>query len=309
MMIKEHESLAPKTTMRIGGDARYFAELETKEDVEKAYEFAQKKNIPLIALGAGSNTIFADGEINALVVRIKANAVKIEGNKITVEAGKNLAQLVNELAENGLDLSPLTGIPGTVGGAVFGNAGQGPKGIWIDSFIENVEVFENKSWKIFLKDQCKFGYRDSIFKWKMEQPSLSAEADELRPSRSGKWKVRVIWKVKFNIPKENPVTIKNSIETLLRKRISSQPFAKTAGSCFTVSSDGTPAWQLIDKAGLRGLKIGGVKISEKHANFLINDKGGNLEDVIKIIETVKDRIPNVGEVEMRLFGENGQHIC
>ena len=115
MMIKEHESLAPKTTMRIGGEARYFAELETKEDVEKTYEIAPKKNITLIALGDGSNTIFADGEINALVVRIKANAVKIEGNKITVEAGKNLAQLVNELAENGLDLSPLTGIPGTVG--------------------------------------------------------------------------------------------------------------------------------------------------------------------------------------------------
>src|SRR3989344_5715467 len=119
------------TTMKIGGSARYYAELKTKSDVEEAYKFAKEKNVPLILLGAGSNTIFADGTVEALIAKVAAEAVTIENTTITVEAGKYLAVLINELAEKDLDLSPLTGIPGTIGGAIFGNAGQGFGGMWI----------------------------------------------------------------------------------------------------------------------------------------------------------------------------------
>ena len=119
MDIQENIPLANKTTMRIGGSALYYAEISTKEDVEQAYEFAQEKDLPLITLGGGSNTIFSDDTINALVVRIKADEMEIDGNLITIKAGKNLPMLINELAEKGFDLSPLTGIPGTVGGAIL----------------------------------------------------------------------------------------------------------------------------------------------------------------------------------------------
>ena len=124
--------------MRIGGTAKYYAELETKEDVEAAIAFAEEKNVPFIILGGGSNMIFADGTIDAFVARIATSTVTVENETVSVDSGKNLPQLINELAEQGLDLSPLTGILGTVGGAVFGNAGQGPQGTWINGFVDSV---------------------------------------------------------------------------------------------------------------------------------------------------------------------------
>ncbi|MBU0766272.1 UDP-N-acetylmuramate dehydrogenase [Patescibacteria group bacterium] len=289
MLIKDHEPLGPKTTMRIGGTARYFADLETKQDVEEAYAFAQEKKVPLVVLGAGANTIFADGTINALVVRVKGDDIEIDGNSIRVQTGKNLAILINECAEDGLDLSALTGIPGTVGGAIVGNAGQGPKGTWLDSFVVNVTAFVDGEWKTFSKEECEFAYRESTFK---RQSTINHQ-----PST-------IIWEAILNAPQGKPEEIKSTIQELLKKRMKAQPHAKTSGSCFK-AANGTPAWELIEKAGLRDLKIGGVHISEKHANFLINEDG-SFEDVAKIIEEVQTKVPELKEVEMRLIGEDGQ---
>ncbi|MBU2259621.1 FAD-binding protein, partial [Patescibacteria group bacterium] len=227
MLIKEHEPLGSKTTMKIGGNARYFAELESKKDVEEAYKFSQKKNLPLVVLGAGANTIFAGGTIEALVVRIKADSVQVDGNSVRVQTGKNLAILINECAEAGLDLSALTGIPGTVGGAIVGNAGQGPKGTWIDYFVKSVVIFEDVEWKTLSKEDCQFSYRESMFKKR-----TSKQAN----------KRTIIWEVALEIQKRSPEEIKENIEQLLQKRIESQPHAKTAGSCFK-AADGTPAWE------------------------------------------------------------------
>ncbi|MCA9370381.1 MAG: FAD-binding protein [Candidatus Peregrinibacteria bacterium] len=286
MKIQENVSLKGKTTMRIGGSAKYYAELSSKEDVERAVEFAQQKNVPLIPLGGGSNTIFANGEINALVVRITASDVRITNHEsLTVEAGKNLPMLINELAKQGLDLSPLTGILGTVGGAVFGNAGQGPNGIWIDSYIESVEVFTDSEWKVYNNDECDFSYRESVFKNLQKAPPI-------------------IWSVTLAIPKRDPTEIEAEIKRLLQQRIETQPHVKTAGSCFKAAG-GTPAWQLIDNAGLRETAHGGVHISEKHANFLINDGEGTFDDAVQVVKTIEDGIPEGLEVEMRFIKEDG----
>ncbi len=284
MEIFENVSLKGKTTMRIGGTTKYFAELATKEDVERAVEFAAQKNIPLIPLGGGSNTIFADGEINALVVRMKNDAVKIDGNRVTVGASKNLPVLINELAKEGLDLSALTGILGTVGGAVYGNAGQGPKGIWIDAFVESVEVFVDGQWHTYDKQQCEFQYRESIFKHMSSTP--------------------IIWETTLVLPEKEPAEIEAEIQRLLQKRIETQPHVKTAGSCFKAVGD-TPAWKLIDTAGLRDTKKGGVHISEKHANFLINDGEGTFNDAVNVVKTIEDGIADGFEVEMRFVKEDG----
>lgn len=289
MEIKENEPLKNKTTMKIGGLARFYAEPEAREDIEDAYKFAKENGVPLIVFGAGSNTIFSDGTINALVVRIKASEVIFPepapepAPEFEVESGKNLAQLVNELADQGLDLSTLTGIPGTFGGAVIGNAGQGPGGTWLDSYVESVTVFDDGEWKEMNKDECKFSYRESIFKTNNA----------------------IVWSAKLKLPKSEPHLIKKQIDYLLQKRISDQPHVKTSGSCFKAADDGTPAWQLIEKAELRGFKVGGVHVSDKHCNFLINDEDGSFEDVVKIIDTIKKSAPDVGAVEMRLIGEDG----
>lgn len=296
MELFEGVSLKGKTTMRIGGTAKYYAELTTREDVERAVEFAKEKNIPLIPLGGGSNMIFADGEIHALVVRIQNDDIDIQGNRVSVGAAKNLPALINELAKHELDLSPLTGILGTVGGAVFGNAGQGPSGIWIDSFIVSVDAYIDGVWKTFSKDACEFSYRESWFKHQSgtsKQPPL-------------------IWETTLMLPEKDTAEIEAEIQRLLQKRIETQPHVKTAGSCFKAVGE-TPAWQLIDNAGLRDTTHGGVRISEKHANFLINDGEGTFEDVVHIVNTIQQHLsahPSLGagekiDVEMRFVKEDG----
>ncbi len=208
----------------------------------------------------------------------------IEGNTVTIGSGNNLAMLINELAKQGLDLSALTGIPGTLGGAIFGNAGQGPKGVWLDSFVVSVRAFVDGAWATFSKDECAFRYRESVFK------------DHATPV--------IIWEATFKIPRGEPVAIAANVEALLKQRIETQPHQRTAGSCFKAAGS-TPAWQLIDKAGLRDLKIGNVRISEKHANFLIGAEGATFADAKALVERVQQAVPHDLEVEMRFVENDG----
>src|SRR3989338_6138481 len=284
MEIKELVSVGSKTTMRIGGQARYYAELATKEDAEEAVRFSKEKNVPLIILGSGSNTIFADGVIEALVVRLKTEKVIIDGNTVRVDAGKNLAMLINELAKQNLDLSALTGIPGTIGGAIFGNAGQGQKGIWMDHFVKDVTVLINGEWKTLPKEACEFRYRESVFKHTHEP--------------------LIIWHVTLEVPSRDQAQVETEIQALLKKRIETQPHIKTAGSCFKAVGE-TPAWKLIDAAGLRGTKIGDVQIAEKHANFLLNVGRATYDDAKSLVERVRENVSEPLDVEMRFIEPDG----
>lgn len=291
MDLQELASVGGKTTMRIGGKARYFATMHTREDVEEAVRVANDKRLPLILLGSGSNTVFNDGITEALVARIGNTGVKVNGNTVTVGAGANLAMLVNDLAKRGLDLSPLTGIPGTVGGAIFGNAGQGPKGTWIDAYVVSVTAYMAEEWKTFSKAECGFGYRESAFKhW---------------TKRMDKWLIMpVIWEAVLDVPSGDPAAIQAEVQRLLQVRIDTQPHLKTAGSCFKAVG-GTPAWKLIDAAGLRGTQIGGVQIAEKHANFLLNKGDATYADAKAIVEKVKSTITEPLDVEMRFIEPDG----
>lgn len=291
MDLQELASVGGKTTMRIGGKARYFATMQTRQDVEEAVRIATERQIPLILLGSGSNTVFNDGITEALIARIGNTGMTIDGNTVTVGAGANLAMLVNDLAKQGLDLSPLTGIPGTVGGAIFGNAGQGPKGTWMDRYVVSVTVFMAGTWKTFTKDECGFGYRESAFKhW-------TANMD--------KWLIMpIIWEVVLNIPNGDPAAIQVEVQRLLQVRIDTQPHVKTAGSCFKAVGE-TPAWKLIDAAGLRGTQIGGVQIAEKHANFLLNKGDATYANAKAIVEKVRSTITEPLDVEMRFIEPDG----
>lgn len=282
LSVKEQVSLKGKTTMRIGGIARYFAELQEKDDVDAAFAFAREKNVPLIMIGGGSNTIFADGEIAALVVRIAARDVTRDGNRLTIEAGKNLMELIMECAKEGLDLSPLTGILGAVGGAIFGNAGQGPAGVWMDRYVVSVDAFVDGAWRTFTKEECGFAYRESTFKH-MHTP--------------------IIWSVTLDVPSRASADIEKDIQALIQRRLDTQPHVKTAGSCF-VAVDGTPAWKLIDAAGMRGYQVGGVQVAEKHANFLLNTGDATFADAVTVVEDVRKNIGDV-RVEMRFIEPDG----
>ncbi len=288
MQIQENIPLGPKTTMRIGGVARYYGEIQTQEDCEQTVIFSKEHNIPLILLGGGSNTIFADGTVNALVARMKADAMEVKDNEVRVQSGKILASLINELAAHNLDLSSLTGILGTVGGAVFGNAGQGFTGIWIDSFVKYVTVYLDGQWRTLTKEECDFRYRESLFKNTQNPP--------------------IIWDVQLEVPSKPEAEIKEEVQRLLKRRIETQPHVKTAGSCFKTTADGTPAWKLIEAAGLRGKKIGGVEIAEKHANFLLNVEKGTFQDVVELTTEIRKKVPAIENIEMRLYGEDGKIV-
>jgi UDP-N-acetylmuramate dehydrogenase len=269
--------------MRIGGAARYYAEIRSEHDCNDVDAFAREKKLPLWILGGGSNTIFADGEINAVVARMVADGMIVEKNRVIVEAGKNLPLLINELAARDLDLSVLTGILGTVGGAVFGNAGEGPQGTWIDHFVAKVRALCDGAWKTFDRAECEFSYRESVFKHMKTTP--------------------IIWGITLEVPSRPKDEISAEIDRRLKRRLETQPHIKTAGSCFK-AVNGTPAWQLIDAAGLRGKKIGGVQIAEKHANFLLNVDRGSYRDTMDLVKEVKESIPDL-DVEMRFVAEDG----
>lgn len=283
MQLQEFVPLAPKTTMRIGGPARFYAELKTQGDVEEAAQFAQAKGLPMIALGAGSNSVFADEGIDAVVVRVVADAIDVNGNTVRAEAGAALATLVTHLAKRGLDLSALTGIPGTVGGAVFGNAGQGPQGTWLDHFVQTVAVYADGQWRTLTREECGFAYRESAFK---------------------RWKNPLIWKVTLSVPSRRAADIEQDIHVLLKKRTVAQPFTRTAGSCFKAVND-TPAWKIIDAAGLKGRREGQVQVSDKHANFLINAGEGTFTDAKRLVADIREKTGIPLELEMRFFERDG----
>lgn len=293
MHIREHEPVGAKTTMRIGGKARYFAEVSSREDIEAAVAFARAQSLPLIVLGSGSNTIFADGIIHAFVIRITAVHVHVHDDHVTVASGKNLAMLVNEMASQGLDLSPLTGIPGTVGAAVFGNAGQGPKGIWMDTYVESVTAYVDGCWRTFDHHSCCFRYRESAFK------------DQIRHQPSGIHPPPILWEAVLKIPRARPEAIHAEIQRLLRVRVATQPHLKTAGSCFKAVGD-TPAWKLIDAAGFRGARFGDIEIAQKHANFLLNVGRASFADATAAVRTIRSATPTPLEVEMRFIGADGR---
>ena len=135
------------------------------------------------------------------------------------------------------------------------------------------------------KDECNYRYRESWFK---DNAALSP----------------LIWSVTLRLPEIAPENIEAEVQRLLQQRLDTQPHIKTAGSCFKAVG-GKPAWQLIDEAGLRKTTSGGVHISEKHANFLINDGEATFEDATKVVQTIEENIPEGLEVEMRFVKEDG----
>ncbi len=274
--------------MRIGGQARAYGEIETQADVEQAVAYSVQNALPLIILGGGSNTVFADGVVEALVCRLKNSETKIEGNTVIVKAGVILGSLINELAEKDLDLSALTGIPGTIGGAIIGNAGQGFGGTWIDTYVRSVTVYMEGRWQTLSPVACRFRYRESGFK-EITGPL-------------------VVWEATLEVPSRPGAEVKAEAERLLQKRIDVQPHLKTAGSAFKSLPDGTPAWKLIEAAGLRGTKIGDLEISQKHCNFFTNAGKATFHDILALTKLIREKVPQIEGIEMRLYGNDGQIV-
>jgi len=309
--VKKNILLKNYTTFRIGGPAKYFFQTKTKRDLILAVKIAKKFRLPFFVLGGGSNLLVSDKGFKGLVIKIQNSKFEIlngarrrrEGggrvsSKIFTEAGTLLRHLVNATTRVGLTgLEWAVGIPGTVGGAVRGNAGAFRKSM--EDIIKTVEAFDTKTGKIkTLKSKdCKFGYRDSIFKKNKNLIILSAML-QLKKGR--------------HPPATRKKKIKNKIQKNLEQRKRTQPLNfPSAGSVFKnpqgfstgelgeedkSSSSAFAAARLIEECGLKGKRIGNVKIFEKHANFIVNLGGGKGKDVMGLIKIIKNRVKKKFEV-------------
>ncbi|MCK5044745.1 UDP-N-acetylmuramate dehydrogenase [Candidatus Parcubacteria bacterium] len=264
--VRKDVSLADYTTFKIGGLAKYFFEAKTKEDIVKAIKAAIKCNLPFFILSRGSNLLISDKGYQGLIIRI-ANQ---EFNNLQCGAGMDLSKLVNFAKENELTgMEWAAGIPGTIGGAICGNAGAFEYSI--ADVLAQAEVLDVKEEeiKVFQNKDCQFSYRSSIFK---KNPQL------------------VILSAGFKLKQGRKENIVQKMQEHLEHRAKTQPTGfPCAGSIFKNSTDFS-AGQMIERCGLKGKKIGKVEVSQKHANFIINTGGGTAKEVVTLINLIKQEV-------------------
>ena len=270
--IKNNVSLKNYTTFKTGGKAKYFFVARNKENIISAIATARKFKLPFFIIGKGSNLLASDRGFKGIVIKIQNTKYKILNTKIVAEAGILLSQLVSETIKKNLTgLEWAVGIPGTLGGAIYGNAGAFKKSIGDNT--KEVEVYDLKSRKLrILKNKdCKFKYRESVFKENKNLVILSAE---------------------LQLKKGDERKIEDGVKEYLNYRKNTQPLNfPSIGSIFK----NTPlhsAGELIEKCGLKGKRIGHVQISEKHANFIVNLGKGKAKDVVTLIKLIQKKVKN-----------------
>ena len=259
--IKKNVLLKNYTTFKIGGRAKYFYIAKDKEDLIRAITLAKKMKLPFFILGGGSNLLISDRGFNGLVIKF--------GQPLSLYVSKGLEWAV--------------GIPGTIQGAVCGNTGAFKQSM--QDAVKEVEVFDVKTGEIknFKNKDCQFSYKDSIFKKKKNLIILSVKIKN-RASEGSEDEDEN--EVLIASKKSNAQKIKEYLDYRKERQPLNFP---SAGSVFK-NPPGFSAGELIDECGLKGKKIGNVKISEKHANFIVNLGRGEAKDVMRLIKIIKNRV-------------------
>ncbi len=307
---KKNVDLAPLTTFKIGGPAKFFMEIEYAEELSEAVKWAKEAGEKIYILGGGSNLLINDHGINGLVLVLKNDEVKPMGTRLHCSSGASLAYAISLARRNSLSgLEWAFGIPkATIGGAVRGNAGAfGQK---TEDIVETVEAFnmEKQQYQFFSKNDCRFDYRDSVFK---HNP------------------IFIIWGITFKMKEDTQDNINEKINANLKHRDNSQPRLPSAGSVFKnmsleyikevneklaeelvqkgkTNSDMVGAGALIDMLGFKGRVMGGAKVSLEHANFIVNTGNATARNVIELMtyihQEVKDRFRVELEPEIEVMG-------
>lgn len=269
--IQKNISLAPYTTLKIGGPADYFVIVKSQNELVEALNWAKEKNLPYFILGNGSNVLVSDQGFRGLIIQLRITDCELKKTALRVGVGASMSTLAKLTAKAGLTgLEFGIGIPGTVGGAIWGNAGA--FGQEIKDVLTAVKILMPKTdaaMHTMDNGACEFGYRTSIFK---------------------KYKDWVIIEALFELAKSNKKECEKKIKQILKDKKNNQPMGeKSAGSIFK-NPPGYKAWALICEAEMKGFKIGEAKVSEKHANFIINTGKATAEHVIMLITMIKQRV-------------------
>jgi UDP-N-acetylmuramate dehydrogenase len=271
------EPLARFTTMRVGGPADLFATVHNAHELRALVRFARTRGLPHFVLGRGSDLVIADAGIRGLVIQVRAEGSRTDGERYTAEAGVQMARAATETQQAGLTgLEFGLAIPGTVGGAVWANAGAHDSDV--AGVLESARVLAaDGSETIVPATDLGLSYRDSRFKHPGGDAGRAAPRD-------------VIVDATFRLAAADPAAIKARLDDIRRWRQAHQPLGlASAGSVFR-NPPGDSAGRLIDAAGLKGLRIGGAVVSEKHANFIVNDQKGLAADVRRLAERVRAEV-------------------
>lgn len=279
------EPLSRHSSARIGGPADALLVAKTIDDLRTAARIAWESDIPLTVLGSGSNILISDAGVRGLVIHNRAEQVSFDGPRVTAESGMGIINLARQCLKNGLSgFEWAVGIPGTLGGAVYGNAGA--HGGDMSNVIIDVNVLTPDGDATMSNADMVFQYRSSILK------------RECRPC--------LIASVTLRLADGDPAGIEARMTELSERRKRNQPPGATLGSMFK-NPPGDHAGRLIEAAGLKGRRSGGAEISQKHANFFLNAEDATAGDVKVLIDMARwevwKRFGVELELEIELVGE------
>ena len=285
--------IAPYTTYKIGGPADYFVVVKNKNDLVDAIIEARKNKIQYFVLGKGANILFGDKGFRGLVIKNESNNVTILDNILIAESGSTIADLIEiSMSKNLSGFEHFAGIPATVGGALWQNlhflSPDRKKTVYIESILESAEILDESNNLITVKkDYFQFGYDKSI----LHNRNL------------------LVTQATFILTKKEKYLIQNQIDDNLKWRAEKQPPLEQFPSCGSVFKkiEDVGAGRLIEKVGLKGYKSGGARISEKHANFIVNTGSATAKDVLDLIKLIQKKVfEETGyklETEINFVGE------
>ncbi len=295
--LEKNVSLKEYNTMRIDSVARYFLKAKDEEDLIKGVKYAKENKVPFLVIGGGSNIIFPK-EYEGLVILLAMEEYKIKEKEeeiiLTAEAGVTLsdaATLINQRMGRGLEWAG--GVPGTIGGAIRGNAGAFNDFMmdcvsWVEAL--NTDNLEKEN---FNREECRFDYRESIFKKNKNYIILRAEMSFTKKKEDDKKLEEYLCYREDNHPEEP------SSGSIFKNPVVTDEFYGTFKEAEKFKKMGfVPIKFLIEECGLKGEKRGGAKISEKHANFIINEGNATGDDIKELIDLVKVKIKQRFDIDV-----------
>jgi UDP-N-acetylmuramate dehydrogenase len=268
--VKPDFPLAPLVWFRLGGRAAHFAKPRTIDELLAVLQRARQAGLPFRILGGGSNVLIRDEGVDALVIHLESpffSDIAVEDNVVRAGAAVPLTALISQTARAGLaGLEILTGIPGTVGGALRGNAGsrQGA----IGQFVGRATVLDTANLvQVRERDDLSFADRES----NLDDP--------------------VILSAEFELSREDPESVVRRMRRIWISKRENQPYGHQSTGCiFRNPSPDVSAGAIIDQAGLKGSRFGGAEISDRHANFIVAHSGTKASDVLHLIDQIRQRV-------------------
>ncbi len=271
--------LSSMTTLRIGGNARYIVYPKSDVALDFIFRLIQEYDLQYKVIGKGSDLLCSDDYFDGVIIRLDKYFLDtyIDEDEIVVQAGCSIISLAVEAMKKGLSgLEFASGIPGTVGGAIFMNAGAYKSSM--SEIVKDVFVYRNGKFEWISVDECEFGYRKSIFQ------------------KNRDW---IILGARLQMTLSDTKSISKVMEERRQRRVNSQPLDyPSCGSVFR-NPENYNAWELIDGIGYRGKRHGGAMVSEKHCNFILNYDNASAQEYLELVNEIKDKVKEKYDVELK----------